>query len=83
MENETFRDELALARRELVETTIDRLSAAASAAVATLCTLMDVESTPSIRLGAARAVLEHAQRWRGVEAMESRLAVLEALARVP
>jgi DNA-binding MurR/RpiR family transcriptional regulator len=67
-------------RADMVESATARLVSTTTAAVDTLAELLD-DDRPSIRLGAARAVLEHARRWidgediaRRIEALEARLA---------
>jgi hypothetical protein len=69
-------------RSDVVETTTARLVAQTTAAVDTLAELLDAEA-PSMRLGAARALLEHARRWIDGEDLARRIEAIEAhLARI-
>lgn len=65
------------ARSELISNTVGRLSDSATAAVAVLRRLLSEDTPPSVRLGAARAILEMASRYRESEELERRLTVLE------
>jgi lambda repressor-like predicted transcriptional regulator len=74
-----FRRQVEDARAELISRTVGRLADATTDAVATLRALLDTNYPPSVRLGAARAILEMATRYREAETMEQRLATLEAV----
>jgi len=65
-------EERAALRRE----TADRLAEAATAAVTTLVALLDAETPPAVRLGAARSILEFALRHQAID-LEDRLTDLE------
>ena len=57
------------------------MGAATGQAIDTLVALLDADQPPSVRLGADRAVLDSALRWREFEEIEPRLAGLEAATR--
>ena len=71
-----FREQVAAARSETVTRTAALLTAAGTAAVQTLMQLLSARAE-SVRLGAARAVLELAVSYREGEQMEARLRALE------
>ena len=66
------------AQQDLISRSTARLGAATGQAIETLVDLLDAAQPPSVRLGAARAVLDSAMRWRDAEEIELRLAALEA-----
>jgi DNA-binding MurR/RpiR family transcriptional regulator len=74
-----FRGQVQNARQDLVERTVARLVNTATMATLVLAELMRASHPPGVRLGAARAVLEQAARWRETEDQEQRLAALERL----
>ena len=65
------------AQQDLISRSTARLGAATGQAIETLVDLLDAAQPPSVRLGAARAVLDSAMRWREAEEIELRLAALE------
>src|SRR5205823_14914021 len=65
------------ARDELVSLTVGRLAKATSRAVDTLDALLGDQTPPAVRLGAARAVLEMAAKYREAEELTERVAALE------
>lgn len=67
-----FRQQVEATRKECFDRAIGRLAVSASSAADTLATLLQDES-PTIRLGAARANLELAIRWKKLDAMEGKL----------
>lgn len=69
---EAYRD----ARRAAVQQATARLQYASSSAVIVLCQLM-AHSTPAVKLGAARTVLEFAIKAVELEDLAARLAALE------
>lgn len=76
-----FRGKVAELRAAMLAETIGRLSAAATAAVATMVLLLDKQSPPTVRLGAARGILSsliemraHVELSARVEDLERRLA---------
>ena len=75
--NPAFAKAVEDARSELISNTVGRLSDSATAAVAVLKRLLSEDTPPSVRLGAARAILEMASRYRESEELERRLTVLE------
>src|SRR5947209_1913154 len=79
LDDEKFCQRVDRGREELISHTTARLAAASSAAADTLVELMAPAFPPSVRLAAARSVLEQAQRWRLCEEVESRVTALEAL----
>jgi len=76
LENAAFRRQLAGARGDLIKRAIGRLAAACSAAAATLAMLLRADSE-SVRLAAAKPILELAVRMRESEELEARISVLE------
>jgi hypothetical protein len=73
-----FRRRVDEARAEMIGRAVGTLALASQGAVATLVDLQK-SGPPSVRLGAARAILELGTRLRETEEMERRLASLEAL----
>jgi hypothetical protein len=71
-----FRRRVSELRAEMTDRALGTLSAAASAAVGTLCLLFKAKSE-SARLGAARAVLELGAKLKESTEFESRLRALE------
>lgn len=78
-----FRKRLAQARADMVNRTAGTLTAAAMESIRTLLDLQKASAPPSIRLGAARAILEWGMKVRGetgadehFEAMQERLRTL-------
>lgn len=67
------------ARRDLVSQTVGRLSDSTTQAVQTLRQLLSADTPPATRLGAARAILEMAAKWRESEELERRLTALEEI----
>lgn len=65
------------ARTELIGRTVGRLSDSATTAVQTLRELLSPTQPPSVRLGAAKAVLELGVRLRESEELARRIAALE------
>ena len=76
LEDPAFRQQLAGARSELIARATGRLAAACSAAAATLAGLLKADSE-TVRLGAARSILELAIKLRDAEELEARIATLE------
>ena len=73
-----FTSQVEDAQQDLISRSTARLGAATGQAIETLVDLLDAAQPPSVRLGAARAVLDSAMRWRDAEETELRLAALEA-----
>lgn len=71
-----FRRELAAARAAMVDAATGGLAAAATAAVQTLRLLLDAEGE-SVRLGAARSIIEMGAKLREVSELAERIAALE------
>lgn len=78
LEDPQFRRRLETARRELIAMTVERMAVASTKAVDTLSELLDSE-TDSVRLGAARSILEIGMRMRQQYVLEKRLSALEAV----
>ncbi len=76
LDDPDFRRRVDQARAELVSRTVGKLADASTAAVTTLCALLEADSE-SIRLGAARAILELGLKLRASEEFERRLSALE------
>jgi len=74
-----FRRQVQDARADMVAQAVGKLADAATKAVETLSALLDGESE-SVRLGAARAILEIGTKLRDATEFETRLAALEAAA---
>ena len=77
LEDPTFRHQVDDARAELIATAVARLGAAATKAVGKLEDLLTAESE-AVRLGAAKAILDAALRWREHQDLTERVAALEA-----
>lgn len=77
LEDREFKLKLKEFRSELVKRTAALLSAASLEAVKTLLALMESNTAPSTRLGAARSVLELGLRMRDVVDIEERVAIME------
>jgi hypothetical protein len=75
-----FRSELDRLRAETVRATADALKRAALQAVETLVELQGPSSPPAVRLGAARAVLDHLVRYQRTAEFDERLRQLETAA---
>ncbi len=57
-DDEAFKEELATARRAMFEAAMNRLQPLAAQAMETLAAPMEPTEPPSVRLGAARTVVE-------------------------
>jgi len=78
LKEETFATDYRTARRQAVEVAIGLLQKASGAAVATLVSIMqDGEKPGSVRVSAARSVLDMAFKGMELQDMEVRLGVLE------
>src|SRR5262245_32764111 len=78
LEDPVFRDRLDAIRRDMLDRAIGRLSATLAAAATTLRKLLQAKSE-TVRLGAARAVLELHARVREAGEFEERLSAVEAM----
>jgi hypothetical protein len=72
-----FQKELREIQAEMVKRTAGALTAASQEGVKTLLALLQPTIPHAVRLGAARAVLEHAQRFRETATLEERMTALE------
>ena len=77
LEDAEFTRRVEEARAEILTGAMGRLSAAATDAVTTLTSLLAAESE-SVRLGAARSILDAALRWREQSELAERRFRLEA-----
>jgi len=77
LDDDAFRARLDEARRQTIAAALDVLTRASTAAAATLATLLRAEYAPSVRLGAARSILELGGRLRESQDMLVRLAAVE------
>lgn len=73
-----FREALSTARREAIDAAAGALSNASGTAATALIGLLRESTPPSVRLAAARAVLELGGKLREETDVEARLAALEA-----
>jgi hypothetical protein len=73
-----FRRRLDQLRADMVQRTAGALTAAATEAVRTLLELQKASHSGTVRLGAARAILELGLKIREVVELEARIAALEA-----
>jgi hypothetical protein len=80
-EDEAFRRAVEDARRGLFEAGMNRLQALAVDAVDTLAALLGRDVPPTVRLGAARSVVELGLHQRDADTIMKRLAEVEALHR--
>ena len=71
-----FRTQIDDARAVLIATAVARLGAASTRAVATLEGLLSADSE-AVQLGAAKAILDAALRWREHQDLTERVRVLE------
>jgi transposase-like protein len=79
--DESFKRELAEARRTMFQSDMIRMQALAGTAIDTLVALMDRRVPPAVRLGAARTVAELARHDREAEVISQRLDEIEAYQR--
>jgi hypothetical protein len=77
LKDPTFQRRLQAMRQEIVERSTAMITAAGIEAVKTLVTLLNTSAPPTVRLGAARAVLELAPKMRLDNDVQERLAALE------
>ena len=76
-----FRDQVEEMRAEVARRTAGLLTAAGIASVKTFATLQESATSESVRLGAARAVVELGLKLREATNLADRVAALEALLR--
>jgi hypothetical protein len=72
-----FRTRLDELRNQYVQRAAAKLAASANMSVTTLCRLQGTDFPPAVRLGAAKAVLEHMLKFRDSAILEQRLAEME------
>ncbi|HEV3446447.1 MAG TPA: hypothetical protein VG099_17520 [Gemmataceae bacterium] len=77
LQDPDFRQRLQELRKDMVQRAANVLTASAMEAVKTLLSLQQGTVTNSVRLGAARAILEQGMRLRELADLEERLAALE------
>jgi hypothetical protein len=80
-QDEAFKRDLAEARRTVFQVGMERLQALSGKAIDTLSELMGKDSPPTVRLGAARTVVELGLHERDADVIVRRLDELEALVR--
>jgi hypothetical protein len=73
-----FCAEVSRARNELVAVATARASGRALEAIDTLTELTALDAPPSVRLGAAKAIIDYGIRLRSESELSERLAVVEA-----
>ena len=76
LEEPEFRARVARARRDMIQGATEGLAGAAESAVETLTRLLEAESD-SVKLGAARAILDGVLRFREAEVLAERVRKLE------
>jgi hypothetical protein len=81
LDDPAFRVRLDALRRDMLARASAMLTAAAVEAVRTLADLLKPANGPAVRLNAARSVLEHGVKLRGLVEVEDRLADLEERAK--
>lgn len=79
MQEAAFRREVERVRVEMFESAIGQLSGIASEAVQTLRKLLGGKTPPTVRLGAAKAILDVALKERDAAALEDLLREVEEL----
>ena len=72
-----FRKRLQQVRSEIVQRTTGALTAASTEAVKTLLALQQASTPPTVRLGAARAILEISMKLRENTDLSERIEALE------
>ncbi len=77
LKDPAFRGELEPLRREALARAADRLAGLATAALETLDELLGAHHPPTIRLGAARAVLHEASRFHDAAELAKRIEAIE------
>ena len=77
LDDPEFRRQVDAARTEMIASAVGTLAKASTAAAVTLATLLGKEQPPSIRLGAARSILELGSKLRETQELEERIAALE------
>ena len=77
MEDEAFRERVQTARAEMLFQAMGRLANASGRAVETLESLLDADAD-TVRLGAARSILEIGNRFRESIELEARLQAIES-----
>jgi AcrR family transcriptional regulator len=77
LKDRDFRQRLQALRTDMVQRAANVLTASSMEAVKTLLSLQDASVPNSVRLGAARAILEQGTRLRELADLEERLAALE------
>src|SRR5258707_1890945 len=78
-----FRRQVQAARAEMLQRSAGTATAATPAALKTLLELLAGSTRDSVRLGAARSVLEVALKLRAITDLEERLAALEQQVAAP
>jgi len=77
LEDPAFRHQVSATRADMVQRSAAMLTAASLESVKTLVSLQNSNMPATVRLGAARAILELAGHWREAAELEERLHALE------
>ena len=77
MADASFRAQVHQIQDDLARQTASQLQARALEALGTLQSLLAAPSPPSIRLGAAKVVMEHTLRWQESVVLRERISALE------
>ena len=77
LDDPEFHQQLEAARTDLFRRASGMLSAAGTESIRTLVSLQDASQQPSVRLGAAKAVLELELKFREKVELEPRVSLLE------
>jgi hypothetical protein len=77
LEDPAFRQQLQTLQAEMIKRTAGALTAASTESVRTLLELQKPSAPPTVRLGAARSILEIGIKLREAADLEERLSVLE------
>ena len=77
LKQDDFKGEVGAARERLISDTVGQLADSATAAVRTLKELLSPVQPPSVRLGAARAILELAAKYREMAELAERVKQIE------
>ena len=76
-EDETFKAELKAAQQQMCDAAMSRMQSLTARAADTLAELMDKGQPPTVRLGAARTVLEMGLHQHDAETIRRKLAEIE------
>lgn len=77
LDDPAFKAQVQVTRADLVESAVGILARVTTTAAETLAQLLDKNIAPTVRLGAARAVIELGAKLREQQDLEGRIAALE------